>query len=278
MPSKMHTETLRKKLKVSFTFDDGYLSTFSLAFPILKEQGFKGTVFAITDYIGKSWKGQPTMNISQLRELYSNGWEIGSHTKSHPHLSTLSNLALDNELKESKEYLKRHIPGCSVVCLSYPFSDFDRRTVFFAKRYYKLGRIGNFCPPIYRNSYPVGSSFNLQAVSGFAKSRSIPLRTVKKLWNCYYSVKPLSDAVHVLSGKTGDFVSGKTQEIPSDLIKSWIAQLKEKNLWLILGFHNIVKDADDSGEGYSLEKLVDIVNYIKKQNVDTVTLQSSLLI
>ena len=45
-----------------FTFDDGYRSVYDHACPLLREHGFKGTLFVVTDYCGSdnNWPGQRT--------------------------------------------------------------------------------------------------------------------------------------------------------------------------------------------------------------------------
>ena len=90
---------------VAVTFDDGYRSVIELAAPILAEAGFPGTLFVPTDHIGRerpmSWPGIEQwlgtehaaelvpMGWDEVRRLRDDGWEIGSHTRSHPKLSQI---------------------------------------------------------------------------------------------------------------------------------------------------------------------------------------------
>jgi len=101
---------------VVVTFDDGCRSVVELGLPILAELGLPGTVFVPTGFVGsqepmswagiEDWTGTPhedellCVGWDQLRGLLSEGWEVGSHTVSHPHLPGLEEEALAAELTE----------------------------------------------------------------------------------------------------------------------------------------------------------------------------------
>ncbi len=80
-----------KNKHISITFDDGYESVYTNAFPIMEENGLKGIVFPISGYIGKTNDWDVTFGVnktmhltkSQLITLSEHGWEIGSHSHSH---------------------------------------------------------------------------------------------------------------------------------------------------------------------------------------------------
>lgn len=133
----------REKL-VAVTFDDAYQSVLHAAAPILERHGFRGTVFAPTAYISSdepmSWPGIEQwlgtehedellpMTWGQLGELADRGWEVGSHTRTHPRLSRLGDRELDVELRQSKlECEARMGSGCH--SLAYPYGDHDERVV-----------------------------------------------------------------------------------------------------------------------------------------------------
>ncbi len=67
------------KNPVIITFDDGYRSSYTLAFPLLKSYGMKACIFMICDAIGSS----NFMTKTQLKELSDSGLiEIQSHSVS----------------------------------------------------------------------------------------------------------------------------------------------------------------------------------------------------
>lgn len=64
---------------VILTVDDGYLSFYSRALPLLKRYGYPATVFIQTGTIG----GSDFMNWEQLIEIKKAGMEIGNHSDAH---------------------------------------------------------------------------------------------------------------------------------------------------------------------------------------------------
>lgn len=122
--------------KIAITFDDGDVSVFENAFPIMKTFGFVGNVFIITDYIGKwaTWDANPfgvyakQMDGQQIITLHKNGWEIGSHTTQHIDLTSLSNEQLIKDLKNSKLDLENIIHE-EITSISYPFNRFNKRVL-----------------------------------------------------------------------------------------------------------------------------------------------------
>jgi len=64
----------------------------------------------------------------QLQELAAAGWEIGSHTCSHPHLSTLGDEDLRRELQTSRAVIEDRL-GIPCHTLAYPYGDHDERVV-----------------------------------------------------------------------------------------------------------------------------------------------------
>jgi peptidoglycan/xylan/chitin deacetylase (PgdA/CDA1 family) len=123
---------------LAVTFDDAFSSVRSYALPILDRLGLPGTVFAPTAYMAGGreldWEGvshwQQTrfraelepMDWAGLRDLADRGWEIGSHTRSHPHLTRLDGDTLRAELETSREECTGHI-GRPCETIAYPYGD-----------------------------------------------------------------------------------------------------------------------------------------------------------
>jgi peptidoglycan/xylan/chitin deacetylase (PgdA/CDA1 family) len=131
---------------VAVTFDDAYLSVLRLAKPLLDAVGFPATVYAPTAYLDtpeqplkwdgiEQWHGGEhehellPMSWDQLGELAEVGWEIGSHTSTHPHLHQVRDDAeLRAELVESKATVEERL-GRDCTTLAYPYGDYDERVV-----------------------------------------------------------------------------------------------------------------------------------------------------
>lgn len=105
---------------VVITFDDGYRDNFTNALPILEKYGFKATVFVITDKVS-----QPGyLNWDEIRQMRSQGTEIGSHTHEHLALSELDMPEKIRQVTESKSILEKQL-GAPVNVLAYPYGNFD---------------------------------------------------------------------------------------------------------------------------------------------------------
>lgn len=73
-----------KDKTVAITFDDGYVSVYETAFPMLRERGWPFTVFIAPDAIDNN---QPyTMSWQQIKQLSEAGVTIANHSFSHQHL------------------------------------------------------------------------------------------------------------------------------------------------------------------------------------------------
>ena len=129
--SGQETESGKKPLMI--TFDDGYESVYTRAFPVMKELGFRGVVYVPGAYIGKenTWdvqfggKRYRHLNRGQLLELQRAGFEIGAHGVHHRALTVLGAEDLRNELNGSKNMLEEAL-GILVVSFCYPFGQFNK--------------------------------------------------------------------------------------------------------------------------------------------------------
>jgi len=124
------------------TFDDAYRSVLTRGLPILARLGVPATIFVPTAYVGSpepmAWAGMESwvgtrfeselecMSWEELRRLRDAGWEIGSHTHTHPDLVSLGDAEIESELRRSREECEREI-GRPCTALAYPFSSFDAR-------------------------------------------------------------------------------------------------------------------------------------------------------
>ena len=76
-------EPLPRK-SVVVTIDDGFRSTFEIAYPILARHGFAATVFLYSDFVGAS----DALTWAQMKEMIASGLiEIQPHSKTHTNLT-----------------------------------------------------------------------------------------------------------------------------------------------------------------------------------------------
>jgi len=107
---------------IALTFDDGFLSDYEIVFPLLLKYNLKATFFIVPDFVGR--KGY--MSWKQIMHMSSSGMEIASHSKTHKHLTTLTDYVVVEELKISKNILEEKL-NKSIESFSYPYGDLSKK-------------------------------------------------------------------------------------------------------------------------------------------------------
>jgi peptidoglycan/xylan/chitin deacetylase (PgdA/CDA1 family) len=140
---------IRSGRVVAITFDDAFLSVLQRAKPLLDSVGYPATVYAPTAYLDTpeqplkwdgidQWHGGEyehellPMSWDQLGELAEAGWEIGSHTRTHPRLVKLDDETLAEELRGSRARLEAEL-GEPCRSFAYPFGEVDERVIAAAR-------------------------------------------------------------------------------------------------------------------------------------------------
>jgi peptidoglycan/xylan/chitin deacetylase (PgdA/CDA1 family) len=120
---------------VALTFDDGLLSVYEHALPVIARYGYPATVFVVSDYCGRTnaWPSQPTrvaqqplMGWRELRELARAGVRPGCHTRSHPDLRSLPPSEMSEQLTGAKARIEDAL-GVPVDSFAYPYGAHDYR-------------------------------------------------------------------------------------------------------------------------------------------------------
>jgi peptidoglycan/xylan/chitin deacetylase (PgdA/CDA1 family) len=119
-----------KRPTVVLTFDDGYGDNFINLRAIVEETGVPVTMFVSSDHINR---GTPfghdasfgdhdflPLTWAELRQMQRDGFEIGSHTRTHFDCGSQDRTALQNEIAGSKADLEQHI-GQPIQYFSFPF-------------------------------------------------------------------------------------------------------------------------------------------------------------
>ena len=115
---------------VAITFDDGYISIYSEAFPVLQSFGFPFTLFISTQPIDDNQNG--FMNWDQVREMSEAGVLIANHMVNHFYMldrepGETDSVWLERQRQEllAAEERIRINTGQSLKYLAYPFGEFD---------------------------------------------------------------------------------------------------------------------------------------------------------
>jgi peptidoglycan/xylan/chitin deacetylase (PgdA/CDA1 family) len=112
-------------LRPEFTFDDGHVSDFRYALPLLAAQGAKATFFVTTGWTGTR---AGYMDWSELRALHEAGHSIGAHGWSHALLPRCNDAELDKELRGARLFLEEKL-GTEIVTMSFPGGRYDKRVL-----------------------------------------------------------------------------------------------------------------------------------------------------
>jgi poly-beta-1,6-N-acetyl-D-glucosamine N-deacetylase len=114
---------------VVITIDDGFISEYNNAVPILRKYGYPFCIFVFTHAIGfKNY-----MSWGQLMQLESWGGEVGCHTFSHPRLINLPEKGIEQEIMGSKATMEKNL-GHKVKYFAYPYGQYDDTVRAVAKR------------------------------------------------------------------------------------------------------------------------------------------------
>ena len=111
----------KKERKVLLTIDDGLLSFYQNAWPILKEKKIPFILFVNTREVG----AYNYMNWDQIKELYkSTNVEIGNHSHSHEYLVEENAEFIKNDIVKSIQIFENKL-GKNSEFFSYPFGEYS---------------------------------------------------------------------------------------------------------------------------------------------------------
>ncbi len=116
---------------VVITFDDGWRSVYTTAYPILKKYGFPATIFIYTDFISPG--NRTALTWDMMKELSAGGIDIQVHSRTHEQDMPRKREAeteqgyrkrLDNELLVPKNLAEQQV-GKRIKYIAYPYGQFN---------------------------------------------------------------------------------------------------------------------------------------------------------
>jgi len=129
---------------LAVTFDDAFRSVLERGLPLLERLEVPATLFVPTDFAAEAapmtwstlgqWVGTDQeselrcMSWDEIRRLVGAGWEIGSHTCSHPKLTELDAVDAALELGRSKQVCEEELQA-DCRSFAYPFGLHDPEVV-----------------------------------------------------------------------------------------------------------------------------------------------------
>jgi peptidoglycan/xylan/chitin deacetylase (PgdA/CDA1 family) len=128
------------------TFDDGFRDNYETVLPLLREHGLTAFVFVLPPLVDSGaaleWpevaadqerfpSTMRSVTWPMLEEMREGGFEVGSHTLTHPHLDRLEGEALREELWEARRRIVERLGSCETI--AYPFGDWSQEVASAAR-------------------------------------------------------------------------------------------------------------------------------------------------
>ena len=111
----------KKQRKILLTIDDGFLSFYNNAWPILKKNKIPFILFVSTREVGSF----NYMNWKQIKEIAKEEFvEIGNHSHTHEYLVDENNELIKADIKKSITIFKENL-GQNSKFFSYPFGEYS---------------------------------------------------------------------------------------------------------------------------------------------------------
>lgn len=109
------------KKPIAITFDDGYLSNYKYAYPLLKKYNMKASIFIVTDTVGKTPGKYPHFSWKHAKEMEKSGHiEIYNHTQRHKTLDELpENEYIESVLNAQKD-IDENLGKRKIKAFAYP--------------------------------------------------------------------------------------------------------------------------------------------------------------
>jgi peptidoglycan/xylan/chitin deacetylase (PgdA/CDA1 family) len=118
---------------VVVSFDDGSRGWYTHAYPALRRHGWVGTMNLALSHLNRV-----DIRVRWVRRLIAAGWQLDSHTLTHPDLSLLDGRDLRREVAGSRARLRR-LFGVPVNFFCYPAGRYDARVIAEVRRAGYLG-------------------------------------------------------------------------------------------------------------------------------------------
>lgn len=122
-----------KRPIISITFDDGWRSTYLNAVPVLERYGYKATF-----YINPSSIETPGFMYADDLSNLGKQYEIAAHGYDHKDMTAISTNALDEQLKQGKDYLSS--AGFTITDFAPPYGKSDPEVEWLTRKYFTTSR------------------------------------------------------------------------------------------------------------------------------------------
>lgn len=228
---------------VILTVDDGYLSFYTHALPLLKKYGYTATVFVQTETVG----GNDFMSWQQLKQIRRAGIDIGNHSHRHLHFVNVDQAERKKLFREdlltAAALFEKHL-GEAPGIYAYPYGEWtsDMEQVLKEEGFQgaAVQKSGVFCEitPVYAiPRFPMGGPF--ATLNGFKNKLSMKALRISEInpGTPFFAQNPPELEIAVIPyeislSQAQFFVDGKktkiTETIPGDQNPSLVLRAEQK--------------------------------------------------
>jgi peptidoglycan/xylan/chitin deacetylase (PgdA/CDA1 family) len=122
--------------KVIITFDYGFDSQISKAYPIMATNGQRGVLFPKISALGS----YGYLTVTDLQTLEKAGWDISNDTFSHKRLTEISQEEMEEDIDKAYDWLVANGFGSTAKFFAYPFGQSNEAVVAKVKQRHVLAR------------------------------------------------------------------------------------------------------------------------------------------
>mgnify|MGYP000603159414 CR=1 FL=1 len=201
---------------VTISFDDGWISQYQEALPLLERYKMPSTFYILTGSVDKPGY----MTSKQILALEKAGHEIAAHTVNHPDLNTLPLSQAEVEISDSKQFLEK-ILGHSVLNFAAPYGSASYQVIQVVKKYFKSNRVTS-------SGANTKNTLDLFRIKALAVSASMPLDTVVRFLD--EAVKNHTWAVLIYHQID---VSASQMSISHEEFESHLKEIQKRNLTVV---------------------------------------------
>jgi hypothetical protein len=138
-PSDSILVTVIMRGAITLTFDDGFVTAYTNAWPVFQEFGLVGNIGVNPAQVGDPGDFPAYATKANLDELHAAGWSMVSHSMTHDSLSTLTVGELDWQLRASRQWIDdQGYRGSNIFLV--PFHDWGARERDAIGLYYEATR------------------------------------------------------------------------------------------------------------------------------------------
>lgn len=112
---------------ISLSFDDGWVTTYTMAYPQMQAYGYKGDIDVITNFVGQEfYPPYGYASWSQIQTMVNSGWDACSHSVTHPDFNNLTQGQITYQLQASRQMLLGNLTGNKGYRFwCQPYDDYD---------------------------------------------------------------------------------------------------------------------------------------------------------